>query len=277
MSISTEMTPSEMTPFQAVVYYFDQACDRLGVNDEIRALICTPDREVRVELPVRMDDGVLQIFIGYRIQHNASRGPYKGGVRYHPEADEDEIRALASLMTWKTALVDIPFGGAKGGIQCDPRTMSNRELQNLTVIIRKRGGVARQWVPYARYCVEKTPITIDPGTSRYEAVPVFAGLNGWDLAEPGVYLVQVAVTIDERYVVSNESVLRIAAPRSFAEEDVATDLFSEEVGRTLIFGGTRTLTSANEALENLVDRVPDSRAAKHARFALANPLGEFPP
>ena len=125
-------TPTEMTPFQAVTHFFDQACDRLGVDDEMRALICTPDREVRVELPVRMDDGGLQIFIGYRIQHNAARGPYKGGVRYHPEADEEEVRALASLMTWKTALVDIPFGGAKGGIQCDPRSMSHRELQNLT-------------------------------------------------------------------------------------------------------------------------------------------------
>lgn len=124
--------PTEMTPFQAVNHYFDQACDRLGVNDEIRTLICTPDREVRVELPVRMDNGALRVFIGYRIQHNAARGPYKGGVRYHPEADEEEVRALASLMTWKTALVDIPFGGAKGGIQCDPRSMSTRELQTLT-------------------------------------------------------------------------------------------------------------------------------------------------
>ena len=124
--------PTEMTPFQAVNYYFDQACDRLGVNDEIRTLICTPDREVRVELPVRMDDHSLQVFIGYRIQHNAARGPYKGGVRYHPEADDEEVRALASLMTWKTALVDIPFGGAKGGIQCDPRSMSTNELQTMT-------------------------------------------------------------------------------------------------------------------------------------------------
>ncbi len=124
--------PVEMTPFQAVTFYFDQACDRLGVRDEVRNLICTPDREVRVEIPVRMDDGRLEIFIGYRIQHNNYRGPYKGGVRYHPEADDDEVRALASLMTWKTALVGIPFGGAKGGVQCDPSVMSARELQALT-------------------------------------------------------------------------------------------------------------------------------------------------
>ncbi len=125
-------TPAEMTPFQAVTHYFDQACDRLGVSDEIRFLMCTPDREVRVELPVRMDDGALEVFIGYRIQHNNARGPYKGGVRYHPEADDEEVRALASLMTWKTALVGIPFGGAKGGIECDPRSMSARELQTMT-------------------------------------------------------------------------------------------------------------------------------------------------
>ena len=124
--------PAEMTAFQAVTFYFDQACDRLGVRDEVRTLICTPDLEMRVEIPVRMDDGSLEVFIGYRIQHNGSRGPYKGGVRYHPEADEEEVRALASLMTWKTALVGIPFGGAKGGVQCDPRGMSTRELQALT-------------------------------------------------------------------------------------------------------------------------------------------------
>jgi len=124
--------PAEMTPFQAVTFHFDLACDRLGVRDEVRNLMCTPDREVRVEIPVRMDDGRLEVFIGYRIQHNNARGPYKGGIRYHPEADEEEVRALASLMTWKTALVGIPFGGAKGGVQCDPRGMSARELQALT-------------------------------------------------------------------------------------------------------------------------------------------------
>ena len=123
---------AEMTPFQAVTRYFDQACDRLGVRDEVRDLICTPDREMRVEIPVRMDNGDLEVFIGYRIQHNGSRGPYKGGIRYHPEADEEEVRALAALMTWKTALVGIPFGGAKGGVQCDPGKMSARELQALT-------------------------------------------------------------------------------------------------------------------------------------------------
>ena len=107
--------PTEMTPFQAVNHYFDQACDRLGVNEEIRTLICTPDREVRVELPVRMDNGALRVFIGYRIQHNAARGPYKGGVRYHPEADEEEVRALASLMTWKWPWSTCRMAGPRAG------------------------------------------------------------------------------------------------------------------------------------------------------------------
>jgi glutamate dehydrogenase (NAD(P)+) len=91
-----------------------------------------PWRELRVQVPVRMDDGRLEVFTGYRVQHNGARGPYKGGVRYHPQADQDEVRALASLMTWKTALVDLPFGGSKGGVQCDPGLLSINELNRLT-------------------------------------------------------------------------------------------------------------------------------------------------
>ena len=87
-----------ITPFQAVCQSFDRICDQLGVADDIRDLIRTPDKELRVEVPVRMDDGSLEVFIGYRIQHNGTRGPYKGGIRYHPEAHEEEVRALAALM-----------------------------------------------------------------------------------------------------------------------------------------------------------------------------------
>src|SRR5688500_681021 len=87
---------------------------------------------MRVEVPVRMDDGRLEVLIGYRVQHNGARGPYKGGIRFHPSADLDVIRALASIMTWKTAVVDIPFGGAKGGIQVDPKGMSENELKQMT-------------------------------------------------------------------------------------------------------------------------------------------------
>ena len=111
---------------------FDIAADRLGLAPGVRLMFCEPWRELRVSLPVRMDDDRIEVFIGYRVQHNAVRGPYKGGLRYHPHADEDEVRALASLMTWKTALLDIPFGGAKGGIELDPHDLSENELNRVT-------------------------------------------------------------------------------------------------------------------------------------------------
>ena len=111
---------------------FDIAADRLGLAPGVRLMFCEPWRELRVSLPVRMDDGRIEVFIGYRVQHSAVRGPYKGGLRYHPHADEDEVRALASLMTWKTALLDIPFGGAKGGIELDPHDLSENELNRVT-------------------------------------------------------------------------------------------------------------------------------------------------
>jgi glutamate dehydrogenase (NAD(P)+) len=127
----TERAP-ELNPFEAVNYFFDRAADHVGLADEMRAIFRSSYRELTVQVPVRMDDGHLEVFTGYRVQHNAARGPYKGGVRYHPDADLDEVRALASLMTWKTAVVDIPFGGAKGGVQCDPKLMSVREKERLT-------------------------------------------------------------------------------------------------------------------------------------------------
>ncbi|MSP78564.1 MAG: glutamate dehydrogenase [Dehalococcoidia bacterium] len=118
--------------FDTVTEFFEHACRRLAVSMEICEIVRTPDREMRVEVPVRMDNGQLKVFIGYRVQHNGARGPYKGGIRYHQEADVDEVRTLSALMTWKTALVGVPFGGAKGGVQCDPTTMSKTELQRLT-------------------------------------------------------------------------------------------------------------------------------------------------
>jgi glutamate dehydrogenase (NAD(P)+) len=104
----------------------------LGLEDDIALLLRSPFREMHVEVPVRMDDGRLEVFSGYRVQHNGARGPYKGGIRFHPDVDLDEVRALAALMTWKCALVDIPFGGAKGGVQCDPASMSEGELNRLS-------------------------------------------------------------------------------------------------------------------------------------------------
>ena len=98
----------------------------------MRRILLAPFREVTVEVPVRMDDGRIEVYTGYRIQHNGARGPCKGGIRYHPEADHDEVLGLATIMTWKTALMDIPFGGAKGGITVDPKKLSKLELERLT-------------------------------------------------------------------------------------------------------------------------------------------------
>jgi glutamate dehydrogenase (NAD(P)+) len=111
---------------------FELAAERLGLGPEERLLLKTPFREVQVEVPVRMDDGSLRVFVGYRVHHNGARGPAKGGIRYSPQVDADEVRALAEVMSWKTALLNIPFGGAKGGVNCDPLGMSPAELERVT-------------------------------------------------------------------------------------------------------------------------------------------------
>ena len=122
----------EMNPQAIVDYNFDRAARHLGLNASQRRLLKEPFREVSVKVPVRMDDGTLEIFRGYRVQHNGARGPFKGGIRYSPDVNEDEVRALAEAMTWKTALADIPFGGAKGGVNCDPLRLSKTELERVT-------------------------------------------------------------------------------------------------------------------------------------------------
>jgi len=121
-----------MQAFEATNYYFEQAANCLDLSENVRTLMITPDREVRVEVVIELDSGKIGNFIGYRVQHDNSRGPFKGGLRYHPTVDQDEARSLASLMTWKTALVDLPFGGAKGGINCDPNKLSRGEMERLT-------------------------------------------------------------------------------------------------------------------------------------------------
>ncbi|PKB71638.1 MAG: glutamate dehydrogenase [SAR202 cluster bacterium Io17-Chloro-G6] len=118
--------------FDEVNLFFDDAADRLELSSGLREMLKRPWRELQVQVPVRMDNGEVQVFTGFRVQHNGARGPYKGGVRYHPEADLEEVRALASLMTWKTALVDLPYGGSKGGVQVDPGQLSQGELNRLT-------------------------------------------------------------------------------------------------------------------------------------------------
>ena len=121
-----------MRAHEAVNQYFSDAATVLQLDDEMSAILTTPYREITVQVPVRLDDGSLLVARGYRVQHNGARGPYKGGIRYHPSADLNEVRALASLMTWKTALLDLPFGGAKGGLEVDPTGMSDGELQRMT-------------------------------------------------------------------------------------------------------------------------------------------------
>jgi len=113
-------------------YYFQKAADVLNLPDRLREILLTPIRVVKVDLVFDDDDGKLQHYLGFRVQHNKARGPMKGGLRFHPDMDEDHAAALANLMTWKTAVVDVPFGGAKGGINCDPSQMSERELNVVT-------------------------------------------------------------------------------------------------------------------------------------------------
>jgi glutamate dehydrogenase (NAD(P)+) len=121
-----------MGAFETTNHFLQHAFDLLKIGPRYKTLLVTPSRELRVELAIELDDGSIGHYIGYRVQHDDSRGPFKGGIRFHPDVDLDEVRSLASLMTWKTAVVGVPFGGAKGGIQVDPKKLSRRELERLT-------------------------------------------------------------------------------------------------------------------------------------------------
>ena len=128
-----QLEPSvETNPFEAMVSRFNIAAEKLKLDQGLYEVLITPDREITVSLPVHMDDGRLKVFKGYRVQHNLARGPAKGGIRYAPDVNLDEVRALAAWMTWKCAVVNIPFGGAKGGIVCDPKKLSLSELERIT-------------------------------------------------------------------------------------------------------------------------------------------------
>jgi glutamate dehydrogenase (NAD(P)+) len=122
----------EENPFESMMERFDEAAHRLDLDPNIYKILRWPAREITVHIPVLMDDGNYQVFTGYRVQHNFARGPAKGGIRYSPDVSLDEVRALAAWMTWKCAVVNIPFGGAKGGIICEPREMSPGELERMT-------------------------------------------------------------------------------------------------------------------------------------------------
>lgn len=131
-AVAAAPKPSHMKQNEAVQLYFDRAADKLGLDEATRKRLKMARRELTVQVAVEMDDGRQETLVGYRVQHNNARGPMKGGLRYHWEVDLDEVRALASLMTWKTALVNIPYGGAKGGICVDPRELSRKEMERIT-------------------------------------------------------------------------------------------------------------------------------------------------
>src|SRR6266702_3831645 len=122
----------EENPFESIMSRFDRAAQLLDLDPDLYAGMRVPNRELKVYIPTRMDSGRIQVFEGYRVKHNFARGPAKGGIRYAPDVNLDEVRALAAWMTWKCAVVNVPFGGAKGGIICDPQQMSIGELERMT-------------------------------------------------------------------------------------------------------------------------------------------------
>ncbi|HPB56656.1 MAG TPA: Glu/Leu/Phe/Val dehydrogenase, partial [Candidatus Aminicenantes bacterium] len=137
------MSDKSFNPFKMAQQQFDAVADKLNLDKATRDLLRNPMREYHFTIPVKMDDGTVRIFQGFRVQHNDSRGPAKGGIRFHPEETVDTVRALATWMTWKTAVVDIPLGGGKGGVICDPRVLSMREQEQ----------ICRGWVRQIAYNV----------------------------------------------------------------------------------------------------------------------------
>ena len=131
-TLPNNTSASAAAPLAAALQQFDEAAAALNLDPSLNDILRSPQRETTVRFPVQTDDRSVRVFTGYRVWHNITRGPAKGGIRYHPNTDLDEVRALAMWMTWKNALVRVPFGGAKGGVACDPRTLSTRELERLT-------------------------------------------------------------------------------------------------------------------------------------------------
>jgi glutamate dehydrogenase (NAD(P)+) len=127
-----EALTEELNPFEIAIQQFNRAADYLELDNSTRQVLSTAKRQLIVSIPVKMDGGDVQVFEGYRVQHNIARGPAKGGIRYHPNVSLDEVKALAAWMTWKCATVGIPYGGGKGGVICDPKSLSINELERLT-------------------------------------------------------------------------------------------------------------------------------------------------
>src|ERR1041384_2234079 len=130
--LSATSAQDEFNPRLAAEARFDEAAGRLNLDDGMQKVLRTPAREIIVHIPVQLDDGRLEVFTGYRVQHSVARGPAKGGIRYAPDVTHDEVRALAAWMTWKCAVVNLPFGGGKGGVICDPSVLSPTELERIT-------------------------------------------------------------------------------------------------------------------------------------------------
>lgn len=168
----------DMTALDAVLYSFERAAEHQEIPESTRARLRRPASELRVEVPLRRDDGEIEVFPGYRVQHNAARGPFKGGIRYHPDADIDEVRALAALMTFKTAVVDVPFGGGKGGVQVDAASLSAVEKERLTRAYTR--GISS--IIGDHRDIPAPDMNTDAATMAW-FVDEYAQLNGWT---PGV-------------------------------------------------------------------------------------------
>jgi len=130
--VTARAPQEELNPFEIAKQQFDRAADYLELEQSLRNVLRSAKRQLIVSIPVKMDGGETKVFEGYRVQHNIARGPAKGGIRYHPNVTLDEVKALASWMTWKCATVNIPYGGGKGGVVCDPKSLSINELERLT-------------------------------------------------------------------------------------------------------------------------------------------------
>src|ERR1700704_3203667 len=132
MALKTISLEQEINPWEAQAARFDFAAQKLNLDEGLMKVLRYPTREIILHIPVMLDNGKLEVYTGFRVQHSIARGPAKGGIRYSPDVTLDEVRALASWMTWKCAVVNIPFGGAKGGVICDPHKMSQGELERMT-------------------------------------------------------------------------------------------------------------------------------------------------
>jgi reprolysin-like metallo-peptidase family M12B len=180
-------------------------------------------------------------------------------------------RAQATYEFMEPVAIELKLKNVSGESQViDDRVLAT--FDRLTVVIKKEGRAARQFRPFAHYCWRSGKTVLQPGEAVYESLFVGAGSNGWDVAEPGRYVLQAALHLDDEDVVSPPLPIRIAPPKGYEEENLAQDLFTEDVGRTLAFDGTKVLEGANNVLREISEKLPDSRAAIHARVALALPL-----